>query len=542
MKIYKISLVAFLFLQFICHASTLTGEGAFSTPDSHSVSTSRVAWFPAEEGDRMPIIPRRSRNQNICGSFISWIRSFCGGSETQEDDTDSDDKEHFFRRILNVHVGDDKLTVRKSAQKTVSHALGLAGSLVLGWQAYRFVGNFTDDPVLYNALGVPLGIISAIPPFMGFSTLIDNKLRGFFFPERTFNSYTNALDYSDVLLATLRSIPSIIATVPISWVAYETMHPVIGDLSHFFETCVFLGLYSYYNKTIKEFTGRLFEKIDPSFFCRKCERKRDSFSNKAPHLISAIGGIPDVELDALCDLMHTNPEAALREIYRRVDLPRENDMSINRRCPTYKSICIGAGSVVAAAGAAFFYNIAYGATERLLADSDLSEGQITSFATAAAVISASLRGVFNVVAASHAASYLWDESLKCLRGRQKCDRLSPVKIFLAAVGAIPSTEISVEHLGFGTTGILLSAATFEAIFLDSIWGMDLLLKKYVKSKEQSKRDFLSSVIYEINSVYPRLKPRYRRYVDSLSIDSEVATRGFELPEYRALISAGQGQG
>ena len=514
-----------IFLSFISFFVGLTSSSVSASQDffdtTEEFKAMRVPFLEESKVELAEVLDKRSLNvkdgttiikskkrRGCCWGFFSWLCSY--RSSVVDDKVEEGD---FLEAFADNHVFEaEKHPARETVAKFFGYTFSAAAATVFGWQAYLFIKEFSSSPSLSYGLGSTLGIISFLPPLMGFSRLITSNLKDFFFLGRTFNNYASPCLAQNVMGAFVRFVPTVITTAPIVFVAYKSMNPVIHGASHFFELSVFLGLFSYYDKTTKAFVKNTTRMLNSFFNNNMKKNKFDKF----PSTDLFLQKTPASEIISIRNNIITNPINGLQRLFLLYGAQKFSTEDKKCTC-TRKSIVLIATSLLAVAGTSFFYVVNDDAVKEFLGKTSISKEAKSDVAILIGVISFLCRGMFNVQTSIKSTVSLMESfSSKATHGNKLANgAITGAKVFVSAVGSIPSTQISLEYLGHTPIGIIIALSTFETVFLANIWALDLQIKKLMQSKLEDDKEFLGSILSKMEEVFPLLHPRKQEYLNRL---------------------------
>lgn len=530
-------------------------------------SASVVRGEEEEGGDTLSLTryepPRRSvrrERSNVCASLCNWIRAcfFCGEAESNEVEGEAESFPDYFVR---THLLEEEGSpFRRGAAKVCSAIVAAGTGAVLGYQGYLFVKSFHGDLALDEELGIPLAVVSFMPPFMGMSSLLYERAREFFFPERSFSSHAHPFGLERIVNGILRLPPVVITAAPIAFVGYDTMSRELGDFSYVLAGSVLCGFYAYYDKTTRDFAGRVHKKIKASLGYGDGMSGGKTFQHACEDITGLLGKLDAETVMALKHRLKSDPSGGFASLFGLLARPPASDiedLALDRvadsgiellgRAPraqrpscgvfSWRNAALGTSVLIAAAGTSFFYPLAQKEVYDIISGTppgsdckvDIKGDELSAVSTVGAVLTAGCRGAFNIMTSLTSATDLMglccssSKAYEPATGEASIDRakyyglrlLDILKYPVAAIGAIPSTEISFCYLGTGPEGIALSACTAQAIFMANLWAMNLRLNKLRRSESEEARDTLKEFVQELRFIYPRLKAPARRYLDNL---------------------------
>lgn len=459
------------------------------------------------------------RNPSICRRMASFLCGFFGSSryEVISDETTEDSPySRLESSFSQFHMrAEEDSPVRTSLARGVSYLVGGTGATVLGWMGSNFITDEFNAPL---PVGITFGIISAIPPFLGFSSVIYPKVKKLLFWEPPPKNLIKPLRYYDVLREVGIGIPSLITTFPLVFVAYKSMNPVLGNISHIFEAATLLGFYLYYDKTTKGVLKEVFKKCKGTIRIARFGARSQQTSLREnrdatikfdllrdlTEVEELISNIPESEVDQLFDHVM---EIRGKELSNILNLKRHFsyvdpivEMSPSQTRRTKRPIIFASlGATIGIVGTYFFYVIGRNEITELM-QKKFSEKTLSTLSAFVGVITFACRGSFN----AYTSFSTWKNIYEKIS-----DRVSPKKIIslsLALTGAIPSTKISLDYLKYlGEFGrITLSTTTGISIFSDGYWGMGLALEN------RGKRAFIVENVRALKSLIPSIKDVYMR--------------------------------
>ncbi|MDP3641276.1 MAG: hypothetical protein Q8R43_02450 [Alphaproteobacteria bacterium] len=398
-----------------------------------------------------------------------------------------------------IHTQDTYPILVRSAF-ILSVVCSLTGVCILGVLAYDFSDNIGAGPYL----GWPLSFLSPLSPLLGFSAVSFPWFKSILLlPFRGLQA--TELKVKTVIKESSILVPSIITTLPLSFIAYDHIHLRLGDLAYIFAIATSLSFYFYYHKT----TTKIYELV-VSFYKNNINRpllnstqhvntnskkQLDTFFiSETNQMKEYINNIPDSSIESAHSyIMHIRGQ----ELKNLLGLTNHmGDIPTKERLPLLrKEVVVGCiGSLVGILGSFYFYSIAKHFYEPLIIEK-MAGAHMTSFlVVSSAGLTLFCRGIFSAVSCFD----VWKNFY--VTPKAELFTMSGVcMLFLSVVGAIPSSEIALEYVGHNTFGYFITGITAITVFSEVYWGLILHKKRFHSTSIGEYRNKLNEYIQNLRS-------------------------------------------
>ncbi|MDP3641281.1 MAG: hypothetical protein Q8R43_02475, partial [Alphaproteobacteria bacterium] len=411
-----------------------------------------------------------------------------------------DISKYFSDAYVNI---EDVASKRNFAAMVSSLTISTAGAMVLAWFAYDFFANQIKGGAICGAICAPIAILS---PWLGFYAVSSNNIRNLMYIERWNSQYAYKIHMPNLIEDFLVSIPSILTTLPLVFVTYTSMCDVMGPLVYIFSVGTFLVFFQYYNKTSKSVIDKT-KKFLPSC-CRKqnvecAVTKRlahvERFLDKArknylpPNRNGNFDHVFDENLSNKVDELYRDVMGGRgQELIGLLSSPSINDyladIDNEGKMLSFKTFFSLLGGACGIAGAYYFFAIGKDEVHKDL--KNFSPQLRESLTEIVGVLTYLCRGTFSMVTGYFCFDSLYEKT----KNGKIISKESALLIVLSCFGAVSSTQMSLEYLGYNVIGYIFTAFTTIALITGVYWGQELFFEKLGYDENES---FLTKKLYDL---------------------------------------------